>query len=59
MENCGGYIKLFRQIVDWEWYDDLPTCRLFIHLLLKANYAEKAGMGRRLKEGLVSLLTPL
>lgn len=41
MENNGGYIKLYRQIVDWEWYDDIPTSRLFMHLLLKANYAER------------------
>lgn len=51
MENCGGYIKLFRQIVDWEWYDDLPTCRLFIHLLLKANYAEKSWHGQTIERG--------
>ena len=30
-----GYIKLHRKIVDWEWYDDLPVFRLFIHLPLK------------------------
>ena len=51
MENCGGYIKLFRQIVDWEWYDDIPTCRLFIHLLLKANYAEKNWHGQTIERG--------
>lgn len=51
MENFGGYIKLFRQIVDWEWYDDIPTCRLFIHLLLKANYAEKNWHGQTIERG--------
>lgn len=51
MENCGGFIKLFRQIVDWEWYDDLPTCRLFIHLLLKANYAERNWHGQTIERG--------
>lgn len=51
MENFGGYIKLFRQIVDWEWYDDIPTCRLFIHLLLKANYAEKSWHGQTIERG--------
>ena len=51
MEKCGGYIKLFRQIVDWEWYDDLPTCRLFIHLLLKANYAERNWHGQKIERG--------
>ena len=51
MKNFGGYIKLFRQIVDWEWYDDIPTCRLFIHLLLKANYAEKSWHGQTIERG--------
>lgn len=35
-----GYIKLHRQVIKWEWYDDANTFRLFIHLLLKANYAD-------------------
>lgn len=51
MENCGGFIKPFRQILDWEWYDDLPTCRLFIHLLLKANYAERNWHGQTIERG--------
>ncbi len=51
MENCGGFIKLFRQILDWEWYDDLPTCRLFIHLLLRANYAERNWHGQTIERG--------
>lgn len=32
------FIKLFRSLLDWEWYDDINTKVLFIHLLLKANY---------------------
>lgn len=32
-----GYIKIYRQLLDWEWYTDTPTKSLFIHLLLKAN----------------------
>lgn len=33
----GGYIPLYRQILDWGWYLDTNTKVLFIHLLLKAN----------------------
>ena len=33
-----GYIKLYRQLIEWEWYTDSNTSRLFIHLLLLANY---------------------
>lgn len=32
------FIKLSRKLLEWEWYDDINTCRLFIHLLLKANW---------------------
>lgn len=46
-----GYIKLFRQIVDWEWYDDIPTCRLFIHLLLKVNHADRNWQGKKIERG--------
>lgn len=51
MEVYGGYIKLFRQIVDWEWYDDIPTCRLFIHLLLKVNHADHNWQGKKIERG--------
>lgn len=33
-----GYIKLNRKIYNWEWYGDTNTCRLFIHMLIKANW---------------------
>lgn len=36
----SGYIKLFRSLLKWEWYDDINTCRLFIHLILTANYKD-------------------
>jgi len=40
-----GYIKLHRQLLEWEWYDDVNTFRLFTHLLLKANYEVKKWHG--------------
>jgi hypothetical protein len=33
-----GFIKLFRKFKSWEWYDDIPTKTLFIHLMLSANF---------------------
>lgn len=55
-----GWIKLHRKIVDWEWYDDLPTFKLFIHLLLKANYEEKNWRGQKIEKGtLVTSLSSL
>lgn len=35
-----GRIDLHRKILDWQWYSDINTCRLFIHMLLKANWRE-------------------
>lgn len=46
-----GFIKLHRRIVDWEWYNDLPTFCLFIHLLLKANYVDHNWRGQVIKRG--------
>ena len=46
-----GYIKLYRQVMKWEWYDDANTFRLFIHLLLKANHADGNWRGTAIKRG--------
>lgn len=34
----SGWISLHRDITKWEWYDDVNTCRVFIHCLLRANH---------------------
>lgn len=36
-----GWVKLHRQLLEWEWYTDANVSRLFIHCMLKANH--KAG----------------
>jgi len=46
-----GFIKLFRGIMDWGWYPDSNTTRLFIHCLLKANYTEKEWQGIKIPIG--------
>ena len=40
MNAAGGYIKLHRKITRWGWYDDPNTFRVFIHLLLMANFED-------------------
>lgn len=47
----AGYIKLYRQITDWQWYTDIPTCRLFIHILIKANHTKKMWCGKEIDRG--------
>ena len=34
--KTNGFIKLHRSILDWRWYKDANTFRVFLHLLLKA-----------------------
>ena len=51
MTNHQGWIKLHRQILEWEWYSDNNCFRLFLHLLLKANHKEKRFKGLELKVG--------
>lgn len=49
----SGWIKIHRQILNWEWYNDPNTFRVFIHLILKANHKEKKYKGIDLLAGSV------
>lgn len=51
----NGFINLYKKFLDWEWYDDIHTSRLFIHLLLKANFKDNKWHGINVKRG--SLIT--
>ena len=46
-----GYIKLHRQVIEWEWYKDLNTFKVFVHLLLIANTKDAKYMGQTIKRG--------
>ena len=35
-----GYVKIYRSISEWRWYQDPAVAHLFIHLLIKANYTD-------------------
>lgn len=45
------YIKLNRKIMDWEWYGNINTCRLFIHMLLRANWKDGRFEGKVIPRG--------
>lgn len=51
MSKENGYIKLYRSILDWEWYQDIPTKVVFLHLLLSANYEDKKWKGITVSRG--------
>lgn len=46
-----GWIKLHRQLLEWEWYDDTNTKCLFIHCLLRANHGDIEWRGHKIKRG--------
>jgi len=41
----SGWIKVHRELCVWEWYKDANTFRVFMHLLLNANYSPSRFMG--------------
>lgn len=49
LEN--GYIKLYRSLTSWEWYDEPNTLRVFLHLLLTVNYENRKHKGKVIKKG--------
>lgn len=50
MEN-SSWVKIYRKFLDWEWYDDINTKVLFLHILLKANYRDKKWRGEIIPRG--------
>lgn len=47
----GNYIKIDRKILEWEWYKNINTCRLFFHFLLKANWKDGRFEGNDVPRG--------
>ena len=48
---ANGYIKLYRTLVDWEWWDDIPVRLLWITILMEANWKDKKWKGKKIKRG--------
>lgn len=46
-----GYIKLYRSITNWEWYDDLITKAVFLHLLITVSIEDSEWHGITIKRG--------
>lgn len=45
------YVKISRKILDWEWYTDINTKVLFLHILLKANWKPGRFQGTEVPRG--------
>ncbi len=46
-----GWIKLHRKVIEWEWWDDHETFKLFVFMLLTANHADRTYRGSLIKRG--------
>ena len=44
-----GYVKLWRKIQDWDWYDDDVCYKLFTYLLMAVNLDDKQWRGVTIK----------
>lgn len=45
MPDEGGWVKLYRSIFKWEWWDDMYTRNLFVVCLLMANSSDRRWRG--------------
>lgn len=54
----NGHITLDRKILEWEWYDNINVCRLFIHLLLRVNWTDEKWHGMIIKRGQIVTSVP-
>ena len=46
-----GYIRLYRKLLDWEWFNDGNTLKLFIYLLLTAYFKPARRNGFEIQPG--------
>lgn len=53
----NSWIKIYRKIVDWEWYTDSHMVHLYIHLIMKANTKDRRWRGIEVRRG--QLITSL
>ncbi|MCM1222503.1 MAG: hypothetical protein NC548_49345 [Lachnospiraceae bacterium] len=47
----NGFVKIHRSLLDWEWYNDIPTKTLFIHLILTVSINDSRWQGIEVKRG--------
>lgn len=45
------FIKIYRKMLNWEWYTDVNTTKLFLHCLLRANWKPGRWRGYKYDRG--------
>jgi hypothetical protein len=48
-----GWIKIYRKLIEWEWFNDSKMVHLFIYLLISANHKDGTFKGQKVKRGQV------
>jgi len=51
MSKQETYVKLFRRMLNWGWYGDTNTFRVFMHILLKAQHKPTEYKGKIINAG--------
>lgn len=47
----NGWLKLHRQMLEWEWFADSHTMHVFLYCLLKANFSDSRYKGIEVRRG--------
>lgn len=50
-DSKNGWVKIHRDILKWEWYQDIPTKVLFIHIIITANHSRQNWRGKTIERG--------
>ena len=58
IKKFQGWIKLHRSLLEWEWFSDKNTTRLFIYLLLSVNYEARNWHGQQILAGQIATSLP-
>lgn len=53
----GGWVKLHRKLLEWEWYGDAHMVHLLVHLLLTATHEDRKYKGLTIKRGQLATTT--
>ena len=48
---CGNFIKIDRKILQWEWWTDINTFRLFMYMLISAYWKDGNYKGKTIPRG--------
>lgn len=51
MNKDGGFVKIYRSMLSWEWHDDPITMATWMYCLMRANYETQRWHGQIVKPG--------